>query len=50
LLPSLKLCGKKYSSFAYVVEAAWIEEQHLGEAERRTWERKGRVSSQKGAG
>jgi len=38
LLPSLnrKLSGKGYSSLAYAVEAAKIEEQHLGEAERST--------------
>jgi len=38
LLPSLsrKLCGKEYSSFAHAAEAAQIEEQRLGEAERCT--------------
>jgi len=36
LLPSLnrKLCGKEYSSLAHAVEAAQVEEQRLGEAER----------------
>jgi len=48
LLPSLsrKLRGKEYSSFAHAVEAAQIEEQRLGVAERRThgedWEQHGR--------
>jgi len=48
LLPSLsrKLCGKEYSSFAHAVEAAQIEEQRLGEAERCThgedWEQHGK--------
>jgi len=38
LLPSLnrKLSGKEYSSLAHAIEAAQIEEQRLGEAERRT--------------
>jgi len=34
--PNRKLCGKEYSSFAHAVEAAQIEEWHLGEAERST--------------
>jgi len=36
LLPLLnrKLCGKEYRSFSHAVEAALIEEWHLGEAER----------------
>jgi len=56
LLPALnrKLRGKEYSSLAHAVEAAQIEEQRLGEAERRThgedWEQqkqhgRGRVRS-----
>jgi len=38
LLPSLKrnLFGKEYSSLAHAVKAVQIEEQCLGEAERRT--------------
>jgi len=38
LLPSLnrKLHGKEYSSLTHAVEAAQIEEWHLGEAERST--------------
>jgi len=38
LLPLLnrKLCGKEYRSFSHAVEAALIEEWHLGEAERCT--------------
>jgi len=47
-LPSLnrKLHGKVDSSFSHAVETAQIEEQRLGEAERRThgegWEQHGR--------
>jgi len=38
LLPSLnrKLCGKEYSSLAHAVEAAQVEEQRQGEAEKHT--------------
>jgi len=52
LLPSLnrKLRGKEYSSFAHAVEAAQIEEQRLGETERRMhqedWKQHGRQSKQ----
>jgi len=49
LLPSLnrKLHGKEYTSFAHAVEAAQIEEWHLGEAAERCthgedWEQHGR--------
>jgi len=42
LLPSLnrKLSGKEYSSFSHAVEAAQIEEWHLGEEQREIVDKK----------